>query len=113
MVLDPFRIALRYLRTWCIVDVIVVLPDWFFTISAILGEGASPQGSPSSMRLIRVLRLVRLARLLLLLRLRKAWSMLYDFIDSEKVGIVLNVVQMVVVLVVVNHFVACAWFLVG
>lgn len=111
MVLDPRKICERYLRTWFLIDFVVVLPDWFFTVSALLGDGGT--GAGSSVKLLRILRLVRLTRLLRLLKLRKAWNMLYDLVDSEKVGIILNIFKMIFVLLLVNHFTACAWFLVG
>lgn len=111
LVRSPRRIFMRYMKTWFLVDVWTVVPDWVFAISSL--NTADPSGAESFTKLLRVLRLLRLARLMRLVKLRDAWNHVYDLIDSEKIGIVLDVLKMVFMLLLVNHYVACAWFFVA
>ncbi|CAK0866886.1 unnamed protein product [Prorocentrum cordatum] len=111
VVLSPRRILIRYLKTWFLVDVLVLVPDWIFTIGSLRHrEGGSSQGYS---RFLNVVRLVRLARLLRLLKLRKIHDMLNEMITSEYVSVLMNIVTMILVLLLINHLISCAWFAVG
>jgi len=61
-------------------------------------------------RLLRIIRLVRMARLLRLLKLGKVMRHVDDMIDSEYVSICVHIVRMIVLLLVINHLIGCAWF---
>merc|ERR1711971_733121 len=63
--------------------------------------------------MLRMLRLVRTIRLLRLLKLRWVLAMLNDLIDSEYVSIFANIGKMIMLLLAINHFIACLWFLVS
>ncbi|CAE7151700.1 CNGA3 [Symbiodinium necroappetens] len=70
LVMQQYRITLRYLRTWFVLDAVVVIPDWF----------------------------TRLAQ---------------DFIDSEYLFIVMDILRLLLFIVVLNHVIACLWYLLG
>jgi len=110
-IMEPHRILVNYLKTWFLIDMVVILPDWTFVIvAAVQGDGqAMKQGS--GVKLLRVLRLVRMVRLLRLVRLRKLVQSVNDLIDSEYVSIVANIVKMIACLLAINHFIACLWFI--
>jgi len=110
IVLDPKMIFVRYLKTWFIIDVLVVVPDWAFTIFA---STAAVEQNAKSVKLLRFLRLIRMTRLLRLLKLRKIFDSLSDFIVSEYVSIFANIAKMIIVLLAINHFIGCIWFVVG
>mmetsp|Transcript_64518 Transcript_64518/g.154083 ORF Transcript_64518/g.154083 Transcript_64518/m.154083 type:complete len:856 (-) Transcript_64518:44-2611(-) len=103
------RIVRNYLRSWFIIDVMVVTPDWFFTLLALLS--GSKEGNFSSVKLLRMVRLARSVRLLRLLKLRWIMKMFDELLDSEYANIVSNIMKMIFALLAVNHFLACGWFL--
>lgn len=107
LICSPSRIFKKYCRSWLVVDFLTVVPDWISAVLSLMNE--SDNGS-LTFKFLRVLRLLRLSRLLRLVKLRNAWTMFYDMLDSETIGIVLDVLKMVMVLVLINHYVACAWF---
>lgn len=110
IITDPKKICRRYLRTWFIVDSIVLVPDWLFTLTSV-SQGGSRGDSPT--RLISALRLVRLVRIVRIVKFRKAARSISDALDSEKVIIAFDLLQMLLILLMVNHFVACVWFSIG
>jgi len=52
-------------------------------------------------------------RLLRLLKLQQLLEKAYDFVDSEYTFIVFNMIRLVLVILMLNHIVACFWYLVG
>eukprot|EP00927_Polykrikos_kofoidii_P050894 TRINITY_DN44738_c0_g1_i1.p1 TRINITY_DN44738_c0_g1~~TRINITY_DN44738_c0_g1_i1.p1 ORF type:complete len:755 (+),score=120.95 TRINITY_DN44738_c0_g1_i1:91-2265(+) len=112
-IMEPKRIIIHYLKTWFLVDCITNIPDWLgvFLVSK---DGSASGGSASSItRLVRALRIMRVLRLLRLAKLKRIVNELYDRIDSEYVSIIMNILKIMVLLLAVNHFIACLWFLLG
>mmetsp|Transcript_14422 Transcript_14422/g.41465 ORF Transcript_14422/g.41465 Transcript_14422/m.41465 type:complete len:466 (-) Transcript_14422:55-1452(-) len=99
----PRKILANYARTWMIVDIIVLLPDWSMKL-----DFASQIFS--SIRLFRVLRLMRVLRLVRLLKLKWLLQLIDDLLDSEGASIWVNIFKMIALLLIVNHLLACAWF---
>jgi len=99
----------NYLKGWFWVDLIVVVPDWIFTVAAAT-DGDQKSGAGASVKLLRILRLVRMVRLLRLLKLRKIMQDVNDRIDSEYISIVASIIKMIMLLLAINHFIACAWY---
>jgi len=109
-IMSPKKIAINYVKTWFVVDLVVVVPDWAFSLASI---GQDKRSAGSSVRLLRILRLMRMVRLLRLLKLRKTLRNINDLIDTEYASIVANIVKMILLLLVINHYIACAWYFVG
>ncbi|CAE7687127.1 HCN2 [Symbiodinium pilosum] len=116
-VLSPKEIMKNYLRTWFIIDVLTLGPDWTLEIIAGTaaasdsGEGWSDSAGSQSVRLLRVLRFVRIARLLRLLKLKLLLEAIGDALPmSDYATIVARVAQMVAVLLYLNHVIACIFF---
>lgn len=107
LIMDLKLIFCLYLKTWFVIDVFTIPPDWLFLF---IGSGGN---SPAYVKILRSLRTLRLFRLARLVKLRDAWTFIFDSIDSEQVGIFLEVVKMVLVLMLVNHYNACLWCLMG
>lgn len=107
------KITCHYLKTWFIVDIAVVLPDWVFTLTSLGSEEGSGSGSAGGVRLLRTLRLFRLVRLVRLLKLPHVMRSLSEFIQTEYTNIIANIAKMIVLLLVINHYIGCSWFLVG
>eukprot|EP00930_Biecheleria_cincta_P034000 TRINITY_DN23531_c0_g1_i1.p1 TRINITY_DN23531_c0_g1~~TRINITY_DN23531_c0_g1_i1.p1 ORF type:complete len:821 (+),score=139.02 TRINITY_DN23531_c0_g1_i1:68-2530(+) len=115
-VMVPRKIFAHYLKTWFLVDLIVVGSDWAFTISELHNSGSPSESSGrggGSVKLLQVLRLFRMARLLRMLRLGKTMQSLSDFVDSEYLSIIVSITKMLALLLTVNHILACIWFWIG
>lgn len=104
------KIVFRYLRTWFIVDLVVIGPDWFQKL--ILG-GSDKKVSGSLGRLLRGARAIRILRLLRIMKLQRIMIQLYDMIDNEYSFILAELIKMMFCILIVNHFIACAWFWIG
>mmetsp|Transcript_10379 Transcript_10379/g.23455 ORF Transcript_10379/g.23455 Transcript_10379/m.23455 type:complete len:756 (-) Transcript_10379:57-2324(-) len=112
------RIAYRYLTTWFCMDLLIVLTDWTTTgIQLITGSsGNSFLDSAGLLRLGKMARFLRLIRVLRLIRfgkLRGIIGHIQDLIDMEHTAILFSICKNLVVIVLINHFMACAWFWVG
>lgn len=118
-IMSPSKILCNYLRTWFIVDCLVLIPDWLFTffagaeaeqtVSEDTGDGAGG-GGEDAVKLLRMLRLARTLRLLRLLKLAWILDRINDYLDSEYASIISNVIKMIVLLLGINHIIACCWF---
>lgn len=101
------RISWKYVTTWFPFDFALLVCDAVSLVriqhSQVLRFGA----------LFRTLRILRFLRLL---RLAKLKSMIHEIrmrIDSQYLFLVMSMVQHVVIIVVANHLVACAWYGIG
>jgi len=54
--------------------------------------------------------LARTFRLIRLLKLKWILDMLNDMLDSEAASIITNVVKMLLLLLMINHYIACGWY---
>jgi hypothetical protein len=52
-VMVPKRILMHYLKTWCLIDAVVVIPDWIFT----LRNTSSGESTGNQIKLLRMTRL--------------------------------------------------------
>jgi len=114
------RIFFKYLRTWFVIDVLVLGPDWFLKILAATAEGSSTTAQDrangrlddvaNALRSLRVLRVVRLLRLL---KLQRAMNLVYDTLDSEYVFILFTLLKLTCLISVLNHVIACIWYATG
>jgi len=112
MVMDMRRILLHYLKTWFILDVLILVPDWTFIIINEGGEDVNSVGQ-SHTGVVRILRLSRMARLVRLMKLRRFLQSVYYAIESEYVSILIHIVQMIALVLAFCHMIGCMWFLVS
>ncbi|CAJ1435485.1 unnamed protein product [Effrenium voratum] len=108
-VMEPYRIFVHYLKTWFIVDLTVLPFDWTFAIMDLVTEETSDNGEV--VKLLRAFRLIRTARLIRLLKLKWILEAIDDVFESEMGGIWMKILKMVLLLLAINHLIACVWFL--
>eukprot|EP00930_Biecheleria_cincta_P080921 TRINITY_DN6941_c0_g3_i1.p1 TRINITY_DN6941_c0_g3~~TRINITY_DN6941_c0_g3_i1.p1 ORF type:complete len:663 (+),score=98.24 TRINITY_DN6941_c0_g3_i1:88-2076(+) len=109
VVFEPSKIMLHYLKTWFALDLVVNVPEWITVCLDAGGDGDSSK--PTS--LLRSMRVVRSVRILRLVKLKRFIAMIKDSISSEVVFIGLNIVKLLSMLILMNHFIAALWYLVG
>lgn len=106
---SPCNVARRYGRTWFLLDLFVVIAGW---VSLLLKSTATLLSSAAALRVFRVLRFLRLTRAL------KMWQALMEHIrtysnNSTALIQLLNIMKRLWSLLLVNHFVACMWYVIG
>jgi len=110
LVMVPKRIATHYLKTFFLLDLVVVGGDWFLFF---LESGTSANDARGVVRLLRVARFARIFRLLRLLKFRRFLQDIEDMINTETLTSYFRIVKPAVIILFVNHLVACVWWQIG
>jgi hypothetical protein len=110
LVTAPAKIWRRYATTWFGMDVIVVSIDLYTLAMAGQREAA---GVMRAGRMLRMLRVLRTLRLLRLAKLRHLVLVIQDNMDSEYTSTVFNILKYIIVIIIINHYVACGWYWLG
>jgi hypothetical protein len=117
-IMDPFLIFLNYLRGWFVLDLIVMGPDWIVaSMQAIKGRDWGDGGASASQTnlagLLRIARLVRVLRLLRVAKLKRILVRFKDSIESEVVFVIFRAVQLVFLMVFLNHLLGGLFYFLG
>merc|ERR1719316_199656 len=122
LVTNRAYIALNHVKTWFVVDLLTIVPDWYgyfaeMTVKASEMED-NEEGDNDALGLLRMskaartLRLLRLLRILRVLKVRKFASTLndimVDFSDLSK--LVVQIFQLILTVLVFMHFICCGWY---
>jgi len=111
----PAKVALHYFKTWCAIDAVVILLDWSF-IALGLHDDAGQASRWARLRINRLSRVFRFLRVLRLIRAAKMlpkMQMMFNEIHSDMWRLTISVFRSVMIIVAINHVVACAWFTIG
>eukprot|EP00928_Gymnodinium_smaydae_P090656 TRINITY_DN7441_c0_g4_i1.p1 TRINITY_DN7441_c0_g4~~TRINITY_DN7441_c0_g4_i1.p1 ORF type:complete len:675 (+),score=48.83 TRINITY_DN7441_c0_g4_i1:215-2026(+) len=106
-VTDRRLIAWRYLKTWFLLDLVTVLPDWIYMIiRASSGQSTSValNNATGILRALRILRLQKLSRILHVFEQR---------LNSAYLLLAFQISKPVFCLVYIIHVLSCVWCLVG
>jgi len=114
VVMAPGTVVRRYLRTWCVFDLMVVGLDW---AELLISSGVF---SMSWARFGKATRFFRIARMLRLLRLARVQdtastqiSILLETLQSEKLSLMMDIMKLTVMLLGIGHLLACIWYGIG
>lgn len=119
IVTSPTKIAGQYLRTWFTIDLGVLALDWFFIaldISMSSVEEDTDAAGNNYFRIMRMSRGLKVLRILRLVRLAKLFPKFHSafiVVQSDFIRLSMGAWFAVVIVVVMNHYVACAWFALG
>lgn len=111
--LAPKKVAMHYMRSWLLMDVFIVSVDWTnFIMQRQSEENTDGTNKTSSyMRIAKSFsRVKRIISLLRFMKLNTGMKALLDKINSEYVLTGLNLFRIVIVILLINHYVACAWY---
>lgn len=111
--LRPRVLMRRYIRSWLPIDVLVLSIDAALIVLQEI-QNAQPEGSPvRSARYLRTLRLLRLLRLLRVAKLQQELTLLANNFLSTYAFMVMKVVSGLLMILAVNHILACCWYGLG
>lgn len=115
MITNPLRIAKRYVRTWLFFDITLVLVDWSLVVAKSLDVSSTVSTGASvgsvMVTVVRCLRVIRLAKLLKIYN--GTLSDLLEHVQSEVFIIILNMAKFVILILLLNHLIACFWYSIG
>lgn len=104
--MDPIKIALKYSKSWLIVDVLVVSTEWISHAPYL--EGALDAG-----RVNRLLRLSRLTRLARGVKLANTVHKMELAMSSQMRLLGFSVLKLGSLLMLAVHFLCCGWYAAG
>jgi len=110
LVMDMRRIAMTYMRGFFGLDILIILADWFSVILKLVGSSG---GALENMSILRVFRITRFVRLLRLRKLKAKIQAIEDQVNSEWVLVIMNLVGKVSYILMLNHYIGCAWVFIG
>jgi hypothetical protein len=103
------RTALDYLRTRFVFDLVVVLLDW----TLFLGDMSSFASILRLGKTFRITRVLRIFRMMRILKMGSLVARIESYSLSTTLFSFLNVVRLVFLIVVINHFFGCGWYGIG
>jgi len=121
----PQDIARRYLSSWLLIDILILIPDIVVLTATSGPDVSSPVASGSdtvsknslgmarAMRGSRVLRLLRFLRLLRVVKLLKVIGNLKARVNNAFVLLAVSIARFVFLTMYMLHVLACGWFLIG
>mmetsp|Transcript_68594 Transcript_68594/g.222301 ORF Transcript_68594/g.222301 Transcript_68594/m.222301 type:complete len:913 (-) Transcript_68594:215-2953(-) len=110
--MNPKRVARRYLRSWFIPDIAVVLIDACSVILAYTNPDSSSSGA-ALFRLSKFSRFLRLARLFRMVKVSEGLTRIAERNAASSLEVALEMMNPFWVILLVNHMMACAWYAVG
>jgi len=115
---DRFRVAMNYVKTWFVLDVVSGVPFAAIELIATGGkgsEGSDPLGAIKSLKLIRFLKLGRLLKMEKILSSldRDVLDTIEDFFAAGSTRSVMMMLKLVLTMAYINHILACGWVAIG
>eukprot|EP00931_Biecheleriopsis_adriatica_P062971 TRINITY_DN38067_c0_g1_i1.p1 TRINITY_DN38067_c0_g1~~TRINITY_DN38067_c0_g1_i1.p1 ORF type:complete len:821 (-),score=108.15 TRINITY_DN38067_c0_g1_i1:53-2515(-) len=107
---DPIRIAVRYIRSWLLLDLLASVPwEWLA-----LSDSDALAGSTKSARLFRIFRILRMLRLLRIMKVWKLLDALEHYFESHRMAVFLaGMARVLCIIILIVHWSACLWHIVG
>lgn len=98
------EIAQKYVKSWFLMDVLMVLPEWVCL---------ALDSSRSGFALMRILKSFRAIRLLRMVKMESILQRQLARVNSEGLLHAVHLVQLIFAFLVLNHFTACSWYFIG
>eukprot|EP00929_Paragymnodinium_shiwhaense_P017837 TRINITY_DN12762_c0_g1_i3.p1 TRINITY_DN12762_c0_g1~~TRINITY_DN12762_c0_g1_i3.p1 ORF type:complete len:791 (-),score=112.70 TRINITY_DN12762_c0_g1_i3:367-2739(-) len=111
LIMDWRDIWSQYVRTWLVVDIMLILPDLIFSIA-----GAASRNSWGLLRTLRGARTLRLLRFVAMLRLMKVDRLVKDLktrLNSTSLLVCIPIARLICGVLMLCHILAASWYFVG
>merc|ERR1712051_1068620 len=93
---------------------IVVLPEWAMLMLLGFADPDAPRDNVGELgKFAKYARVARVFRLVRLVKMKKLLNLLADRIENEYTFIVFNLLQLMGFVLVLNHVIACVWYVIG
>lgn len=103
----------RYLKTWFLLDFLMVAVDWV----EVFLSGVSSLTAARLGKFMKSIRMIRMARLWRVLRIKSLPNCLKNtleyYFQSEVIGIVMAILKILMLVIWINHVIACVWYGIG
>eukprot|EP00927_Polykrikos_kofoidii_P079511 TRINITY_DN7628_c0_g2_i1.p1 TRINITY_DN7628_c0_g2~~TRINITY_DN7628_c0_g2_i1.p1 ORF type:complete len:688 (-),score=70.08 TRINITY_DN7628_c0_g2_i1:38-2101(-) len=106
LVMDGKEVFIHYMKGWAIVDIVIVISEWFVRFFEF-------KDGLNSRRLSGLRVIAKLPRLLRTMKLNKLMKRLEGFFVTPSSLMLFSVLKMTLVLCVLVHLLACGWYWVG
>jgi len=106
----PQRIFRHYLTGWFLVDLSIVVTDIVVVVLELAFEAHILTTGSRSLRAARFLRICRLIRLARMHRLGQVQDMVLCRIRTETTALLAKLFHLLVLIVLINHYIACVWY---
>jgi hypothetical protein len=111
----PRKIAMHYGKSWLLPDFILVALDCILLISSLtlLVDSPGPAEDSGGLRLLRTIRGTRIFRVIRSLRIVRVFSVITEAFESmlsEILIIIARLIFLIIAMLVVCHYTACAWY---
>lgn len=113
VVMDSKAIARRYLRTWFIPDISLVVMDFVGLLLTATMTDRSYSGTVKVVRFVRMGRLIRIVTIFRVLKLSQVFDELFEQINSDVIRLVSKTAALFFMVMWATHMVSCAWFACG
>jgi len=113
IIMDPKKAVRHYMRSRLVTDLLVIVPDWFFTIFMLASHEESDMAGDNVSKFIRTGRLIRIYRLMRIAKLRRMWLRMKDRVNSEVVFYLPGIAQVIVLMLLSCHIIASLWYVIG
>lgn len=107
--MKPGFVAMKYACTWLPVDTCLVICNW---VSLFFDERSDKSGT-EGLDVWRTLTLFRVLRILRVMKAPEMEAYLTEHVQSEIARLFVSISRLIILLIVVAHVIACAWYGVG
>lgn len=111
----PSMVALHYAKRWLAFDIVVVALDWVSLIVFTMEKDPSTESRVARVsKFRRISRIVRGGRVV---RMAKAFERMHALVDAtastEWIVMAVRILLLLVTILLINHYVACAWYFIA
>ena len=111
LITDSALISKKYLKRWFLIDLLTSLP--ISLIVEVVVDDESTGSTVSALRLSRFLRFARIARIFKAVKLKRLFVKMEEFFYSSVFNGIKGLVGLLFMILLLAHWVACIWHLVG